>query len=53
MENQIRQLPERPVIRLKKRISVSKTKNIFCNVSVLCGTAVVIAITVKVIVSLF
>lgn len=32
---------------------VRKTKNIFINVSILCGTSVVIAVTVKIIMTLF
>lgn len=38
--------------RLDKR-TICKTKNLFTVVCILCGTAIVLAVTVKVIMSLF
>lgn len=42
-----------PIFRTYQKSVVAKTRNLFCNVCILCGTAVVLAITVKVILVLF
>lgn len=46
-------VPTRPVFRTYQKSVVAKTRNLFYNVCILCGTAVVLAITIKVILVLF
>jgi hypothetical protein len=42
-----------PTIRPYKASVIAKTRSFFLNTSILCGTAIVLAVTVKVILSLF